>query len=75
MLSDVKGGNGLDSLSFSFCLLLLVYRINREKRGEAERREERSVFCFVFYTVLFLRFVSWAGEGVQGGASLLCMGR
>lgn len=74
MLSDGKGGNRLDPLSFSFCLLLLVYRINRGKRGKAERREERCVFCFVFYTLLFLRFVSWAGEGVQGGASRLCMG-
>lgn len=38
VLSDVKGGNGLEPLSFSSCLFPLVYRINREKRGKVERR-------------------------------------
>lgn len=34
LLSDVKGGNGLEALSFSSRLFSLVYRVNREKRGK-----------------------------------------
>lgn len=66
--SDVKGGNELDSLSCSSCLLLLVYRINREKRGEVGRWS--CVFCFVFYTVFFFpQIVSWGrGKWVWGSS-------
>lgn len=41
-----------------------------------KRKEEKSALCSALFSIqfFFLRFVSWAGEGVQGGASLLCMG-
>lgn len=71
--SDVKGGNGLDPLSFSSRLLSLVYRIQQRKEG---RGGEKDAVCFfVFYTVFSYRLCLGEGrKGVQGGASLLWMG-
>lgn len=63
-MSDVKGGNGLDSSSFSS-------RLQNQQRKERRGGEKKSALCscFVFYTVLFLQIVSWGGGGAQGGTS------
>lgn len=49
VLSDVKGGNGLDSLSFSSRLRSLVYGINRKKR----RSGETNALCSALFSIQF----------------------
>ena len=66
----MKGGNGLDSLSFSSCLLSLVHRINREKRDEVER-----LLC-VLSCLLYRFFPTDCSlrRGKRFRAELLCFG-
>lgn len=45
--SDVKGGNGLELLSFSSCLLSPVYRISREKEKQGGEKKLCVPSCFL----------------------------
>lgn len=68
MLSDGKGGNRLDPLSFSF-RLLFWFTESREKR-EAKRREEKSAACSDMFSIQFFFYGLCLGQ-VKGFREVL----
>lgn len=68
MLSDGKGGNRLDPLSFSF-RLLFWFTESREKK-EAKRREEKSAVCSDMFSIQFFFYGLCLGQ-VKGFRKVL----